>query len=423
VVAVIEVALTTVTPVAAVPPKVTEVAPIKSVPVIVTAVPPAIGPVGGATLVTVGSATYVYLFVPLVLVPLDVVMTTTSTSPAAWSGVVAVIEVALTTVTPVAAVPPKVTEVAPIKSVPVIVTAVPPAIGPVGGATLVTVGSATYVNLFVPLVLVPLGVVTITSTSPAAWAGVIAVIDVPLTTVTPVAAAPPKVTEVAPIKSVPVIVTAVLPAIGPVGGATLVTVGRATYVYLFVPVVLVPFSVVTTTLTSPAAWAGVIAVIDVPLTTVTPVAAAPPKVTEVAPIKSVPVIVTAVPPAIGPVGGVTLVTVGSATYVNLFVPVVLVPLGVVTTTLTAPAAWAGVVAVIEVALTTVTPVAAVPPKVTEVAPIKSVPVIVTAVPPAIGPVGGATLVTVGSATYVYLFVPVVLVPFGVVTITSKVPTA
>ena len=56
------------------------------------------------------------------------------------------------------------------------------------------------------------------------------------------------------------------------------------------------------------------------------------------------------------------------------------------------------IAVIEVALTTVTPVAAVPPKVTEVAPIKSVPVIVTAVLPAIGPVGGATLVTVGSAT-------------------------
>ena len=81
------------------------------------------------------------------------------------------------------------------------------------------------------------------------------------------------------------------------------------------------------------------------------------------------------------------------------------------------------VAVIEVALTTVTPVAAAPPKVTEVAPIKSVPVIVTAVPPAIGPVGGATLVTVGRATYVYLFVPVVLVPFGVVTITSKVPAA
>jgi len=76
---------------------------------------------------------------------------------------------------------------------------------------------------------------------------------------------------------------------------------------------LVPFGVVTTTSTVPNAWAGVVAVIEVPLTTVTPVAAVPPKVTEVAPIKSVPVIVTAVPPAIGPVAGVTLVTVGSAT--------------------------------------------------------------------------------------------------------------
>jgi hypothetical protein len=319
--------------------------------------------------------------------------------------------------------PPIVTEVAPIKSVPLMVILVPPVIGPVGGATLVTVGMATYVYLFVPLVLVPLGVVTITSTSPAAWAGVIAVIDVPLTTETPVAAVPPMVTEVAPIKSVPVIVTAVPPAIGPFGGATLVTVGSATYVYLFVPVVLVPFGVVTTTLTSPTAWSGVVAVIEVALTTVTPVAAVPPKVTEVAPIKSVPVMVTAVPPAIGPVGGATLVTVGSATYVYLFVPVVLVPFGVVMITSTNPAvAWSGVVAVIEVALTTVTPVAAMPPMVTEVAPIKSVPVIVTAVPPAIGPVGGATLVTVGSATYVYLFVPVVLVPFGVMTTTSTRPT-
>ena len=74
------------------------------------------------------------------------------------------------------------------------------------------------------------------------------------------------------------------------------------------------------------------------------------------------------------------------------------PFGVVTTTSTVPNACAGVVAVIEVALTTETPVAAVPPMVTEVAPIKSVPVMVTTVPPAIGPVGGATLVTVGNAT-------------------------
>ena len=64
---------------------------------------------------------------------------------------------------------------------------------------------------------------------------------------------------------------------------------------------------------------------------------------------------------------------------------VAVPLGVVTTTLTAPEAWTGVVAVIEVPLTTVTPVAAVPSNVTAVAPKRFVPVMVTDVPPASGP--------------------------------------
>jgi hypothetical protein len=53
------------------------------------------------------------------------------------------------------------------------------------------------------------------------------------------------------------------------------------------------------------------------------------------------------------------------------------------------------VAVIEVLLTTTTLVAAVPPNVT-VAPVaKFVPVIVTPVPPAVGPLFGDTLLTVG----------------------------
>ena len=73
-----------------------------------------------------------------------------------------------------------------------------------------------------------------------------------------------------------------------------------------------------------------------------------------------------------------------------------VPLGVVTATFTSPAACAGVVAVMVVALTTTTPVAALPPKVTLVAPVKPVPVMVTAVPPAVVPVSGLTLVTVGA---------------------------
>ena len=74
----------------------------------------------------------------------------------------------------------------------------------------------------------------------------------------------------------------------------------------------------------------------------------------------------------------------------------LVPEGVVTRTLAVPAVPAGVVAVIEVELTTVTPVAAVPPMVTAVAPVKLAPVIVTIVPPSVVPVAGVILVTVGA---------------------------
>jgi hypothetical protein len=68
----------------------------------------------------------------------------------------------------------------------------------------------------------------------------------------------------------------------------------------------------------------------------------------------------------------------------------------VTVTVTAPAAWEGVVAVIVVLLTTVTPVAGLPPMLTVAPAAKFVPVIVTAVPPVVGPDAGATLLTVGA---------------------------
>jgi hypothetical protein len=67
------------------------------------------------------------------------------------------------------------------------------------------------------------------------------------------------------------------------------------------------------------------------------------------------------------------------------------------TTFTDPAAWAGAVAVIVLALTTETPVAAVPPNLTIVAPIRFVPVMVTAVPPIVGPETGVMLVNVGTS--------------------------
>ena len=70
----------------------------------------------------------------------------------------------------------------------------------------------------------------------------------------------------------------------------------------------------------------------------------------------------------------------------------------VTVTVAAPAVPAGVVAVMVVLLTTVTFVAAAEPKLTVAPEAKLVPVIVTEVPPAIGPLFGATAVTVGCAT-------------------------
>ena len=64
--------------------------------------------------------------------------------------------------------------------------------------------------------------------------------------------------------------------------------------------------------------------------------------------------------------------------------------------MTAPAACAGVVAVIDVLLPTVTPVAAVPPIVTVAPDWKFAPVMVTAVPPAVVPEVGEIVLTVGA---------------------------
>jgi hypothetical protein len=113
------------------------------------------------------------------------------------------------------------------------------------------------------------------------------------------------------------------------------------------------------------------------------------------PLRLVPLIVTTVPPPVGPALGLTLVTVGAATYVNE--PFVVdVAFEFVTATATVPAAPAGDVAVIDVDEVTVTPVAATPLKVTA-APVvvKLVPPIVTDVPPPVGPWFGVTDVTVG----------------------------
>ena len=64
-------------------------------------------------------------------------------------------------------------------------------------------------------------------------------------------------------------------------------------------------------LADPAVPAGVIVVISVSLTTVRLVATVLPKVTAVAPVKPVPMMVTAVPPAVVPDVGEMLVNVGA----------------------------------------------------------------------------------------------------------------
>ena len=77
---------------------------------------------------------------------------------------------------------------------------------------------------------------------------------------------------------------------------------------------------------------------------------------------------------------------------------VAVPPAVVTATLFAPAAPAGVTAVMLVAETTTTLVAATPPTVTLVAPVRFAPVRVIAVPPIVEPLVGLTDVIVGGTT-------------------------
>ena len=312
-------------------------------------------------------------------------------------GVVAVTVVSLPTDTLVAAVPPIFTPVAPVRFVPVMVTLVPPAIGPPLGLILVTVGAATKVY---DVVAVPDGVVTSTVAVPADPAGIWKVRVVVVGVAAPgVSAVPPIVTTVVPkVKFVPLIVTSRLlsPDTGPLVGLILVTVGAAAYVYS-VFAEFVPPGVVTSTLAVPAAFAGVVAVIVVPLVTVTLVAASAPIVTAVAPVNPVPVIVTAWLPATGPLVGLILVTVGTAAYVYSVSPGLVPPTSVVTTTNTVPTLRAGVVAVIVVSLTTVKLVAAVALNVTAVAPVNPVPVMVTVWLPATGPVAGLIAVTVRGA--------------------------
>src|SRR5918996_505023 len=141
----------------------------------------------------------------------------------------------------------------------------------------------------------------------------------------------------------------------------------------------------------------------------TEVISTPLKVTELTPVKLVPVIVTSVPT--GPLVGVKLVMVGAGVVTVKLVLLVAVPLGVVTR-IAPVVAPAGTSARIEVAEST-RKVALTVLKVTAVAPAKLVPVIVTTVPT--GPLAGVKLVMVGRGVVTVKLVLLVAVPPGVVT--------
>src|SRR5947199_198536 len=101
--------------------------------------------------------------------------------------------------------------VAPARNpVPVMVTTPPPPGGPPRGDTPPTSGASRYVKqAHEPASAV--GFVTVTAIAPAAWAGVVAVIDVLLITTTFVAEVPPNVTVALETKPVPAIFTVVPP--------------------------------------------------------------------------------------------------------------------------------------------------------------------------------------------------------------------
>ena len=140
------------------------------------------------------------------------VVTRTSTVAGVCGGVTALICVALAIVKLAAGTTPNLTEVAPENPVPVMVTVVPPECGPLVGLRPVTAGAATYVNLSVLTAgLVPAGVVTLTSTVPAAWAGLVAKRAISETTLKEEGGGGSEVTAVAPVKEAPAMAITVPP--------------------------------------------------------------------------------------------------------------------------------------------------------------------------------------------------------------------
>lgn len=211
-------------------------------------------------------------------------------------------------------------------------------------------------------------------------------------------------TAVASVKLAPLIVTLV--PVGPLVGVKLVIRGATVKSPALVPV---PAGFVTVILPV-VALAGTVAVILMSELKVK-AAEVPLSLTDVVPVKWVPLIVTLIPTA--PFRGEKLVIVGPRYTVKL-VALVAVPADVVTT-IGPVVASAGTVAVILMAELTVKVVAEMPLKLTDVAPVKLAPLIVTLAPA--GPLVGEKLVIRGATTK---FAALVAVPPAVVTLMGPV---
>jgi hypothetical protein len=286
----------------------------------------------------------------------------TETLPDEPVATTAVMVVELTTLKEAAAVPPKLTAVAPVKLVPVMVTVAP--LAALRGAKDDMVGAGIKVNP--ASTALPPGVVT--ETLPDEPVATTAVMVVELTTLKDAAAVPPKLTAVAPVKLVPVIVT--VAPLAALRGLKDDMVGAGMKVNP--ACTALPPGVVTETL--PEDPAATTAVMVVASTTTKEAAKVPPKLTEDASVKSVPVIVTVAP--LAALVGLNEVIAGAGINVNPENNAV--PPAVVTET--SPEAPLATTAVIVKSSTTVKVAAGTPPKLTSVAPVKFVPAMVIVVP-------------------------------------------
>ena len=245
------------------------------------------------------------------------------------------------------------------------------------------------------LISIPPNVFTVPVIAPAACSGVVMLKDVLV--LSEIGIEMPSTNSSAPQRFVPVMVTTVPPLVGPELGEMEVMVGALNVKVNAFDLITDPLAVVSVALMDPNACAEVVILNEVAVLLDTGTKF--PSTITLAPLRFVPVIVITVPPQAGPEVGLMEVMVGTAptTYVNA-PDLVAVPPAVVTATLLAPTVPAGVVAVIEVALTTTTLVAEAPPIFTLVALVKFVPVMVIVVPPVVGPDVGVTLLIVGSRT-------------------------